>query len=196
MPRIAFVLVLLLVAVISTVTAQTPEVELQVGGGYVRDSGEGPSVPSATAGAVLWLAQHVGIGGRFVQGIGNDHFDPPVQGGDRIFLGPGGLRLWTATVQGRWFTHGIELNLGIGWGGHSYEHQEILTGIRRADGRIDPITPMLLSQRYGVGFIASEVLIGRRLVGPFHVKGGFTYGLAGDVHPFQPLVLFSVKASP
>ena len=102
--------------------------------------------------------------------------------------------MWTATVQGRWLANGIELNVGIGWGGHSYEYQELLTGIRRGDGRIDPITPVPIPQRYGIGLIASEVLIGRRLVGPFHVKGGFTYGLAGDVQPFQPLVLVSVKA--
>ena len=193
MPRFAIIL-LLFVWFSLPAAAQSPGVELQGGAGYVRDSGEGPSVRTASAGAVLWLTQNVGIGGRFIQGIGNDHFDPAIQAGDRIFFGPGGLRMWTATAQGRWLVHGLEWNLGVGWGGHSYEYQETLTGIRRGDGTIDPITPTPIPQRYGTGFIASEVLVGRRLVGRLHVKGGFTYGLAGDVHPFQPLVVLTVKS--
>ena len=193
MPRFATGTLVALILCGSSAAAQTPELEVQVGAGYVGDSGEGPSVPTASAGAILWLTRNVGIAGRLLTGIGDDHFEPPTSGGDRTFLGPGSLRLWTATVEGRWSIQGIELNVGLGWGGHSYEYKEILTGIRRADGSIDPITPMPIHQRYRIGLIASEVFVGRPLGGAFHVKAGFTYGLAGDVRPFQPLVLLAVK---
>lgn len=194
MPRLAFVLVLVLIPGISPATAQTPELELQGGAGYVWDSGEGPSVPSVTTGVVVWLTSHVGIAGRLVWGIGNDHYDPPIESEARIFFGPGSPRMWTATVQRRWFTHGTELSVGVGWFGHSYEYQEIVTGILRADWSVEPLTPMLIKERSPTGSIASEFLIGRRLAGSVHIKGGFTYGLADDIHPFQPLVLFIVKA--
>ena len=82
---------------------------------------------------------------------------------------------------------------GRGLGRHTYEYQQILTGIRRNDDRIDPIPPMLRRDDYGIEFIATEVLVGRRLFGPLHVKGGFTWGLTGDVHPFQPLILLAWK---
>jgi hypothetical protein len=194
MRRFAIVIVMVGVLFSPPALAQTLEVEVQGGAGYVHDSGEGPSVPTVAAGAVLWLTPHVGISGRYARGIGDDHFDPPVSGGDRTFFGPGGLRMWAATIEWRGFQNGFEFNAGLGWGGHSYEYQEILTGIRRAGGSIDPITPKLLRQRYGIGMIASEVLVGHRIVGPFHLKAGFTYGLAGDVHPFQPVVVLSFKA--
>jgi hypothetical protein len=47
--------------------------------------------------------------------------------------------------------------------------------------------------RSGAGFIALDLMTGRQLRGPLHLKGGFTYGVAGDLHPFQPLVMLAWK---
>jgi hypothetical protein len=177
-------------------SAQERGIELQAGAGYVRDSGEGPSVPAVNAGVVAWLTSGWGVGVRVTKGLGDEHFDPVVDGGDRIFLGPADLPAWAVTSQWRGFAGGTEVNAGVGFGGHGYRYEEILTGIRRGDaegGRIDPTPPRFVRLRSGTGFIALDLLIGRRLRGPLHVKGGFTYGLAGDLHPFQPLVMLVWK---
>ena len=80
------------------------------------------------------------------------------------------LRIWALTSQWRWFGRGTEVNLGLGIGS---------SGWRNAYGRS------------GVGFLAIDLLVGRHLAGPFHVKAGFTSGLMDDSHPFQPLVLLA-----
>jgi hypothetical protein len=160
--------------------AQARGVELQGGAGYVRDSGEGPSVPAVNAGVVAWITRGWGIGARLTEGLTDDHYDPPRDGGDRLFYGPGDLRMWTVTSQWRAIARGTEVNIGVGVGGHGYRYTEILTGIRRGDEdeeRIDPIPPQLIRMRSGSGFIAFDLLVGRRLAGPVHVKAGFTYGL-------------------
>ena len=194
MARLVFLLISSLLLYGSHASAQGLQVEAQGSVGYVRDSGEGPSVPALNVAAIVWLTSRVGIGGHVVRGIGNDHFDPPIVNDDRTFLGPGGLRMWAAMFHLRGEQRRVEFNLGVGLGGHSYEDHDVLTGIRRADETIDPITPELHRLRYATGFIASEMLIGIRLVGPVHLKGGFTYGLADDVHPFQPMMLLSIKS--
>ena len=81
---------------------------------------------------------------------------------------------------------GIELQAG---GGYLYDWAR--SADDENDERIDPIPHQLIRTRSGSGFIAIEFLAGRRLFGPLHMKGGFTYGLAGDLHPFQPLLVFS-----
>lgn len=177
-------------------SAQERGIELQGGAGYVRDSGEGPSVRAVSAGVVAWLTSGWGIGARLTKGLGHDHFDPVADRGDRVFLGPADLRAWAVTSQWRAFTGRTEVNVGLGFGGHGYRYEEILTGIRRGDaedGRIDPIPPRLVRRRSGSGFLALDFLLGRHLHGPLHVKGGFTYGIAGDVHPFQPMVMLVWK---
>lgn len=50
-----------------------------------------------------------------------------------------------------------------------------------------------MGRRSGAGFTAIDLLAGRHLAGPFHVKGGFTWGLMDDSHPFQPVVLLAWK---
>ena len=179
------------------VSAQEPGIELQSGAGYVYDSGEGPSVPAVSIGVVAWITPGWGLGVRLTDGLTDDHFNPPVEGGDRTFFGPGDLRMWSVTSQWRGVARGTEVNLGLGVGGHGYRYEELLTGIRRAtdddEDHIDPITPRLIRMRSGSGFIAFELFVGRRLVGPLYLKGGFTYGLAGDLHPFQPVVIFAFK---
>ncbi len=97
--------------------------------------------------------------------------------------------MWSLRGQNR----RVEFNVGIGLGGHLSDDKDVLTGIRRADGTIDPITPEVHRLRYSTGGIASELLIGVRLRGPFHLKGGFTHLLSGDVHPFQPVVVLAIK---
>jgi hypothetical protein len=47
--------------------------------------------------------------------------------------------------------------------------------------------------RSGSAIIPIDLLVGRQLTGRLHVKGGFMYGLAGDAHPFQPVVMFAWK---
>jgi hypothetical protein len=78
--------------------------------------------------------------------------------------------------------------------GHTYEYQEIVRGVWRADGTLAPLTPRLIVESAATGSIASEFLIGKKLAGPVHMKMGFTYALTDDVHPLQPLVLVVVKA--
>jgi hypothetical protein len=82
------------------------------------------------------------------------------------------LRIWALTSQWRWFARGTEVNLGLGIGSSGW----------RVAGR-----------RSGVGFLAIDLLAGRHLIGPFHVKGGFNWGVMDDSHPFQPVVLLAWK---
>ena len=176
--------------------AQERGIEFQGGAGYVHDSGEGPSVPAVNAGVIAWITRGWGMGLRLTEGLRNDHYDPPHDGGDRLFFGPGDLRMWSVTSQWRGTARGTEVNVGVGIGGHGYRYTEILTGIRRGpvdDDRIDPIPPQLIRTRSGSAFIAFDLLVGRRLFGTVHVKGGFTYALSGDLHPVQPLLVFAWK---
>ena len=173
--------------------AQERGVEVQAGAGYVLDTGEGPSVPAVNAGVVAWFAREWGIGLRLTEGLTDDHYAPPIQSETSTFLGPGDLRMWAITYQRRGFGRGIEVNLGVGVGGHGFRFQYIRTGARRSDGRVDPIPPEFNNRRSGSGFMAIDLLVGRRLIGPLHVKGGFISGLAGDLLPFQPAVVFAFK---
>ena len=170
-----------------------PELEIQGGAGYVYDSREGPSSPAINAAMTVWLTTHTGIGVRFVKGLTDDHYDPPIVDDDRTWLGPGGLRMWSGMLQVRGHKGRAEFNFGIGFGAHSSNDEVILTGIRRADGTIDPITPELHRLRYPTGFIALEMLTGIRLGGPFHLKGGFTYLVPFDIQPFQPMIVLAIK---
>jgi hypothetical protein len=86
--------------------------------------------------------------------------------------GTGDLRIWALTSQWRGLARGTEVNFGLGVGSSGWRRMRL---------------------RSGVGFIAIDLLVGRHLAGPFHVKGGFTYGLTGDSHPFQPVVLIAWK---
>ena len=161
--------------------AQERGIEVQAGAGYVFDTGEGPSVPTATVGAIGWITRGWGFGARLSKGLRDDPYDPPIEIGDGFALGPGDLRIWSLTSQWRWFAGGTEVNFGFGAGGHGYRYKRIQQGIERA------------GSRSGSGFVAFELFAGRHLRGPLYVKGGFTYGLAGDLHPFQPIVMLVFK---
>ena len=154
------------------VFTQERGIELQGGAGYVLDPGEGPSVPAVNVGVVAWITRGWGIGARLTEGVGNEHFDAPRDG----FLGLGDLRIVTLTSQWRWFARGTEVNVALGLGGQGYRYHYV-----RAGQRVD--------SRSGSAIIPIDLLIGRHLTGRLHVKGGFTYGLAGDAHPFQPVVI-------
>ncbi len=199
MPRLAVLAMSVLTFFHADAFAQERGVELQGGVGYVHDSGEGPSVPAVSTSVVGWITQGWGVGVRLTKGIRDDHFDPPIDAGDRTFFGPGDLRMWAVTSQWRGVSRGTELNFGVGVGGHGYRYEQLITGIRRGGDeeghpeRIDSITPRLSRMRSGSGFIAFDLLVGRRVFGPVHVKGGFTYGLAGDLHPFQPVIVIAFK---
>lgn len=92
-------------------SAQERGIELQGSDGYVRDSGEGPSVRAVSAGVVAWLTSGWGVGARVTRGLGHDHFDPVEDGGDRVFLGPADLRVWAVTSQWRAFTGRTGVNV-------------------------------------------------------------------------------------
>ena len=161
--------------------AQERGIEMQAGAGYVFDPGQGPSVPTATVGAIGWITRGWGVGVRLSKGLRDDPYDPPIEIRDGFTIGPGDLRMWSLTSQWRWFARGTEVNFGFGAGGHGYRYKRIQQGIER------------YGSRSGSGFVAFELLAGRRLRGPLHLKGGFTHGLAGDLHPFQPVVMLVLK---
>ena len=173
-------------------SAQERGFEVLAGAGYVLDTGEGPSVPTLNGGVTLWLTSNMGIGLQLMAGIGNDHFSQPVEG-DPYFLGTGGMRMWAATAEWRGFKRGVEFDFGVGLGRHSFEDHYDDTGIRHAADSINPTIRHTRRYRYETEVIASKFLIGRRLVGPFHLKGGFMLGYADDIQPFQPLVVLSVR---
>ena len=156
--------------------AQERGVELQAGIGYVFDPGGGPSVPAVNPAVVAWLTPRWGIGARLTEGLGHEDFDEPI--GSTV--GVGGLRIWTVTSHWRWFARGTEVHVGLGAGRHEYRH--------RRPGTAQPI-----GERSGHGFAAIDLLVGRHVRGPLHVKGGFTFGLGWDFHPIQPLVVLAWK---
>lgn len=192
---LALLVLLLLVSSSSSAFAQQASVaEIQIGGGYVHDSGEGPSVEAVNLGAVFWLTRNLGVGGRFTSGIRDDHFNPPRDAGDRTFLGLGSLRHTAVTIELRGFEeHGIELNIGLGFSNLSFEDQTIITGVRLANGEIVPRVPVLTKERIGTGAIRTEFLVGHPLKGSIGMKGGFILDLTGDTHPFQPVVLLTLQ---
>ena len=157
--------------------AQERGIELQAGAGYVFDSGEGPSVPAATVGAIGWITRGWGMGVRLSEGLRLDRYDHRIESSLGADVGQGDLRMWSLISQWRWFAGATEVNAGVGAGGHGY--RVLVNGER------------LVGSRRGSGFVALELMAGRRLRGPWHVKGGFTYGLAGDLHPFQPVVMLA-----
>jgi hypothetical protein len=179
MTRAAAVFVISLLTLFGAgLSAQERGIELQGGIGYLRDSGEGPSLPAVSAGVVGWIARSWGFGVRLSKGLGVDRLEPPIDAGDRTAPGRGDLRMWAVTSQWRGFARGTEVNVGVGAGAHGYQQEDIITGATRGS-------------RSGSGLIALDLLVGRRVAGPLHVKGGFTYGWAGDQHPFQPVLIFA-----
>jgi hypothetical protein len=174
MPRLLLLVMSAVVVVHADVVAQARGIELQAGIGHVFNAA--PSVPAVNPGLIAWLTPRWGIGARLTEGVARDDFDEPT--GET--LGVGGLRMWTLTSEWRWFGRGTEVNVGLGGGRHEYRYEVTETALPRSD-------------RSGSGFLAMHLLVGRRLHGPLHVKGGFTYGLGWDLHPFQPVAVFAWK---
>jgi hypothetical protein len=161
----------------AAVFAQERGVEVHAGIGYVFDPGGGPSVPAVNPAVVAWLTPRWGIGARLTVGVADDYFYEPID----TILGVGDLRVWTVTSQWRWFARGTEVHVGLGAGRHEYRHA-------RSDGTAQPI-----GNRSGHGFAAIDLLLGRHVRGPLHVKGGFTLGLGWNFHPVQPVVMLAWK---
>ena len=172
MPRLSVVVLPALMLLYTTTLAQERGIELQGGIGYVHDSDERPSVPAVNAGVVGWVTGGWGVGVRLTEGLTDDEI--------RQSVVPGDLRLWAVTSQWRWIAHGTEVNAGVGGGRHSYRFKNTETGQRA-------------SSRTGSGFLALDLLVGRHVAGPLHVKGGFTFGLGRDLFPFQPVVMLAFK---
>jgi hypothetical protein len=172
MPKLSVFMMPALMFIHTAAFAQDRGIELQGGVGYVLDSGEGPSVPAVNAAAVAWLTRGWGVGARLTEGLTDDDIGQS--------FAPGDLRIWAITSQWRWTPRAFEVNAGIGAGGHGYRFKSIQTGERTRS-------------RNGSGFVALDLLVGHHLAGPVHIKGGFTFGLSGDLFPFQPVVLFAFK---
>jgi hypothetical protein len=188
------VISLVIIANAQPLFAQHVGLELQLGPGYIYDSGEGPSTPTMNVGAIFWFANHIGLGGRFTLGMRDDHFQPPQQADDRTFLGPGSARQAAFTFQFRSFQgHAAELNLGLGFSQVAYQDETILIGIRRSTGEIEAISPQTVREQISTEAIRTEVFIGRNFTEHINLKGGFTFDLTGDVHPFQPMVLLGFR---
>jgi len=176
MPRVVLFVLSAMILFQTDVFAQARGIEVQAGAGYVFDAGEGPSVPAVNVGVVAWITRGWGMGVRLTEGVGHEYLDAPIE----AFLGQGDLRMWTLTSQWRWFARGTEVNVGLGVGGQGYRYHYDRAG-------------QLIRRRSGSAIIPIDLLIGRRITGRLYVKGGFTYGLAGDAHPFQPVVVFAWK---
>ena len=160
--------------------AQQRGIELQGGAGYVFDSAEGPSVPAVNAGLVVWLTRGWGLGARLAEGLADERFDLAADESGDVSRSLGDLRVWALTSQWRWFARAIEVNAGVGVGSSGWRSKSVRTGERT-------------TSRSGVGFLALDVMVGRRIAGPVHLKGGFTYGLMDDSHPFQPVVMVALR---
>ena len=80
---------------------QGGELEVQLGGGYIHDSGEGPSTGAVNVGGIFWLSRNIGLGARIAAGLGDDHYRPAHIADDRTFLGPGSARQSALTLEFR-----------------------------------------------------------------------------------------------
>lgn len=145
--------------------------EFQVGGGYGWGGGgenPAPSLPAYDVGLAVWLSDHWGIAGRRTWAPGQDLYDPPRPGGDRIFAGKEKLQYWTVTARRRWFlARSTDLNIGFGLMlGGSFEYVEYLTVPGEPPRRIHPEAEF--------GGFSLELLVGHKLSRYIGVKGGFT----------------------
>ena len=179
MPSVAVMCVLTLL-MCATAFAQERGIELQTGAGYVFDSAEGPSVPAANAAVAVWLTRRWGIGARLAEGLTDERLDLPPDEFGNVLRAVGDLRVWALTSQWRWFARGVEVNAGVGVGSSGFRFKSDRAGQRT-------------TRRSGVGFLALDLLVGRRIAGPIHLKGGFKYGLMDDSHPFQPVVMIALR---
>ena len=176
MPRIAVFLIATVLFFHTRAFAQERGIEVQAGGGYVFDSAEGPSVPAANAGIVAWLTHGWGIGVRLAEGLTDGRAYRAADEDEDVVRRVGDLRIWALTSQWRWFAGATEVNAGVGVGSSGWRAKYTRAGVRTTN-------------RSGVGFLALDLLVGRRIAGPVHLKGGFNWGLMDDSHPFQPVVM-------
>jgi hypothetical protein len=118
-----------------------------------------------------------------VRGPGNDLYDPPIEGGDRLFLGFGDLRYSTVTVRYRHDTPKSTLT-EIGFG--------ILHGGRFADFMYSKSLERQVEAEIVFDGLALEAFVGRRITRHFAVKGGVTFDFNFETTNFQPVILASV----
>jgi hypothetical protein len=187
-----YAVVLSVVVLFPGVAAAQSGVQLEgyAGPAYVQDSGEGSSGVALTLGGVVWLSSTVGVGANMTVDVRENH-RPSTVAGDRTFLAPANARQSAVVVQFRTVEQGTEVGFGVGLSHLSYDDRTIVTGIRRADGSIDPTSPRVLLERTGTEAIRMQLLIGRPVTRHVKVAGGFTYDVAGDIHPFVPMFVVS-----
>jgi hypothetical protein len=184
--RDATVTVLFFFLLTGFVSAQDdPFLELEAGGGYVVGGGAedpGPSLGTYDLAVAVWPVRRWGVAYRIVRGPGNDLLKPPIEGGDRLFLGSGRLNYSTVTVRYRRPTPKstfTEIGFGIMKGGQFAD----LMYIKALERQVE-------AETHFSGF-ALEGFVGRRLTRFLRLKSGITYDFNFETGNFQPVVLAS-----
>jgi hypothetical protein len=184
--RDAAVSVLFFFLLTGVVSAQEhPSFELEAGGGHVVGGGAenpGPSLGTYDLAVAIWPMRSWGVAYRIVRGPGNDLLKPPIEGGDRLFLGSGQLKYSTVTVRYRRPTPKstvTEIGFGIMKGGQFAD----LMYIKALERQVE-------AETHFSGF-ALEAFVGRRLTPFLRLKGGITYDFNFETGNFQPVVLAS-----
>ncbi len=189
MTKALLLMLLGLLGVAPSVAAQSPVVEIELGGGYIFGGGAenpGPSVPTIDAAIALWPTARWGLAARLVRGLGEDLHDAPAPSGDRTFLGQCCLEYYTVTARHRrHIPHdlGIEIGFGVLFGG--------------AFGAVvmfhdPPHRSAAQDTFFDIGY-ALEMLVTRALARRIAVKAGVTFEGNFETTNLQPVVLAVVR---
>jgi hypothetical protein len=185
--RASAVTVLFVVLLARFVSAQDyPVLEMEAGVGYVVGGGAenaGPSLGTYDLAVSAWPGRNWGVAYRIVRGPGNALLKPPIEGGDRLFLGSGQLKYSTITLRHRLPTPKSTLT-EIGFG--------LMTGGQFADLMyIKALERQVEAATHFSGF-ALEAFAGRRITPFVRVKAGLTYDFNFETGNLQPVVLASL----
>jgi hypothetical protein len=118
-----------------------------------------------------------------VKGPGRDLLNPRAEGGDRLFLGSGGLEYSILTVRYRPRTPKSTLT-EIGFGTLIRGRFADLMYIKSLERDVEAVTSF-------DGF-SLEAFVGRRFTPYFGVKGGVTYDFNVETSNLQPVLLASI----